>query len=153
VAKGCSIDSGQRIQRKRSPRKPREGENEEAYAGDASRNRIAVSYFELNKRYWTCTNAIAGREEIGKWVDKTLHVGATYTIYAEDGDFYLWHDLIDRSGGKQLLTESSTPTGLARYDLVDDPSGIYFVIDETGSLEMYDSTGLIVVLHPLKQED
>lgn len=101
----------------------------------------------------TCTNAIAGREEIGKWVDKTLHVGATYTIYAEDGDFYLWRDLIDRSGGKQLLAESSTPTGLARYDLVDDPSGIYFVIDETGSLEMYDSTGLIVVLHPLKQED
>jgi len=101
----------------------------------------------------TVSNAIAGRKEIGQWVDKTLHVGAKYTIYAEDGGIYLWRDLIDRSGGKQLLTESTTSTGLARYDVVDSPSGDYFVVTESGSLEMYDSSGLIVVLHPVNQED
>jgi hypothetical protein len=111
---------------------------------------VAIAFLLI---FLTFSNAEAGGEEVGTWIDETLKVGAKYTIYSEDGKVYLWRDLIDRSSGKQLLTESTTATGLARYELVDSPSGVYFVVAESGSLEMYDNTGLIVVLQPVKQED
>ena len=109
----------------------------------------ATSHFEgsnLNIEVYGATKEeeknIAGRSEkeenveiIGKWEDPV--VGNLLIIYKEKGDFIL-EKVFESGTNKSELRKSGN-----KYIVEDNEFGEYYVINNDGSLGMYDDQGLI----------
>jgi hypothetical protein len=91
------------------------------------------------------SNAIAGRQVIGKWQDSSgVLMGAVYEIYIEGGKIYLSSKYSDGSGGIDQLEKFGN-----RYREIGNELE-WFIINSKGNLEIYDTMGLITTMMPIK---
>jgi hypothetical protein len=87
-----------------------------------------------------------GDQLLGSWFDQSGIVGGTVRLIRHDGRLDLERHFMDGSSLTEHVRESNS-SGARRLDTVEhNRFGEYYVIARDGSLEMYDTTGLIKTL-------
>ncbi|MBI1262167.1 MAG: hypothetical protein GC184_10620 [Rhizobiales bacterium] len=80
---------------------------------------------------------------VGRWRDDRPYVRAVMTIQKQDGRFVLVRKFADGGFMSQRLTERNSGSG-RRFDVhADDAPSEHLIIKKNGSLEVWDSEGLI----------
>ena len=86
---------------------------------------------------------------IGKWKDESPVVGAIWKIFEKNKKTYLQENYKDGSKSeKELLIKKEK--GLTKYYKIDNRSGTYFIITESGDLSIYDNEGFYMTLKRIK---
>ena len=84
------------------------------------------------------------RDIVGVWMDDRPYVGATLTLYYENGRLYLESRYKDGSGSTDVMTEQLYDFGKRLVEEDGNPHGEYFVLDSKGDLHSGGKGGLFL---------
>lgn len=90
------------------------------------------------------------REVVGVWADERPYVGATLTLYGENGKLYLDTKYADGSGSIQEMTETKSAAGTKLAERDGNSHGDYVLLDAKGNLQAGDSDGLFLQYKKIK---
>lgn len=90
----------------------------------------------------TAEQPSSDREVVGAWMDDRPFMTSRLTIYRSEGQLLLERKYPDGSSGESRLRERATSAG-RRFDEVGRTTGDYFLLDQSGELQIRDSSGLI----------
>jgi hypothetical protein len=83
------------------------------------------------------------RDIIGRWLDESPLVGASITIFREDGNLFLETIYMDNSKGKVEIIEKKTSQGRKFVDKEGSDYGEHWLLISNGNLQIRDNEGLI----------
>ena len=92
----------------------------------------------------------SSRDKIGEWLDESPYVGAKYTFLRRNDKIIMIRKFKDGSGSEKEMIQKKQ-SGKLRFDEKGgNDFGEYYLIERNGNLGIYDNSGLISTIRPIK---